>query len=190
MHKRNAIPSHPKRTQKRCIHDAIKKASFVTREEALPDKTKPKSLKRAPFVVTYNPMLLNIPKILHEAHPILHALERCTEMFKNVSLVNYWRARNLSDIFCSKRLASPKSHNPTPSQACQNNNDNPPPNTNQCPECGVKLKNSKGLKIHQSLKFLRKQIKPTSPGFFPCHSDTRCNTCKQGLFTNLNHQQQ
>ena len=109
-------------------------------------------------------MLPNIPKILHEAHPILHASERCTEIFKNVHLVSYRRARKLSDILCSKRLASPKSHNPIPSQTCHNNDDNPPPNTNQCPECGLKLKNSKGLKIHQSSKHLRKQNKPTSPG--------------------------
>ena len=106
--------------------------------------------KRVRFVVTYSPMLPNIPKILHEAHPILHASERCTEIFKNVPLVSYQRARNLNDILCSKRLASPKSHSPIPSQTCQNNNDSPPPNTNQCPECGLKLNNSKGLKIHQS----------------------------------------
>ena len=61
--------------KKRSIHDAIKKASLVTREEALADKTKSKSLQRVPFVVTYNPMLPNIPKILHEAHLILHALK-------------------------------------------------------------------------------------------------------------------
>ena len=78
--------------KKRSIHDAIKKASLVTREEALADKTKSKSLQRVPFVVTYNPMLPNIPKILHEAHPILHASERCTEIFKNVPLVSYRRA--------------------------------------------------------------------------------------------------
>ena len=169
--------------KKRSIHDAIKKASLVTREEALADKTKSKSLQRVPFVVTYNLMLPNIPKILHEAHPILHASERYTEIFKNVPLVSYRRARNLSDMLCSKRLASPKSHNPIPPQTCQNNNNDLPPNTNQCPECGLKLKNSKGLKIHQSSKHLRKQNRPTSPGFWPCHSDTRCSTCKQGLFS-------
>ena len=120
--------------KKRCIHDSIKKASLVMREEALASKTKSKSLQRVPFVVTYNPMLPNIPKILREAHPILHASERCTEIFKNVPLVSYRRARSLSDILCSKRLTSPEPHNPIPSQTCQNNNDNPPPNTNQCPE--------------------------------------------------------
>ena len=130
-------------------------------------------------------MLPNIPEILHDAHPILHASKRCTEVFKNVPLVSYRRARNVSDILCSKRLASPKSPNPTSCQTCQNNNDNPPPNTNQCTECDLNLKNSKGLKIHQFSKHLRKQNKPTSPGFWPCHSDTRYNTCKH----HLNHQQ-
>ena len=118
--------------KKRCIHDSIKKASLVTREEALADKNKPKSLQRVPFVVTNNPMLPKILKIPHEAHPIFHASERCTEIFKNDPLVSYQRAWNLSDILCSKRLASSKFHNPTPSQECQNNNDNLPPNTNQC----------------------------------------------------------
>ena len=132
--------------KKICIHDAIKKASLVTREEALADKTKPKSLQRVPFVVTYNPMHPNTPKILHEAHPILHASERCTEIFKNVPLVSYQRSRNLSDILCSKQLGSPESHNPILSQTCQTNNDNHPPNKNQCPECR--------LKIHQSSKHL------------------------------------
>ena len=149
--------------KERCIHDAIIKASSVTREEALAEKNKPKSLQSVPFVVTYNPMLSNVPKILDEAHPILHASERRTEVFKNVPLVSYRRARNLSDILCSKRLASSKSHNPIPFQTCQNNNDNPPHNTNQCPECDLKLKNSKVLKTHQSSKHLRKQNKPTSP---------------------------
>ena len=78
--------------KKRCIHDAIKKASLVMREEALADKTKSKLLQRVPFVVTYNPMLAKIPKIPHETHPILHASERCTEIFKNVPLVSYQSA--------------------------------------------------------------------------------------------------
>ena len=90
--------------KKRSIHDAIKKASLVTREEALADKTKSKSLQRVPFVVTYNPILPNIPKILHEAHPILHASERCTEIFKNVPLVSYWRYETSVTFFAVNGL--------------------------------------------------------------------------------------
>ena len=59
--------------KQKAIHNAIKKASLVTREEAFADKTTPKSLQRVPFVITYNPMLSNIPKIPHDSQPILHA---------------------------------------------------------------------------------------------------------------------
>ena len=61
-------------------------------------------------------------------------------------------------------------------------NESSSPNTNQCSECGLILKNQKGLKIHQTSKHQRKQNIPTSPGSWPCHSDTRCETCKSGLF--------
>ena len=168
--------------KQKTIHNAIKKASLVTREEALADKTTPKSLQRVPFVITYNPMLPNIPKIPYDARSILHASERCTKVFKNVPLVSYRRARNLSDMLCSKRIAPPESSNSNPAPVHQTNSGNPPANTNQCPECGLKLKNQKGLKIHQSSKHQRKQNVPTSSGFWPCLSDTRCGTCRQGLF--------
>ena len=179
-----------------CIQDAINKASSVTREEALTNKRNQKILKRVPFVITYNPMLPNIPKILNESHTILHASERCAEVFQEVPLVSYRRARNLCDMLVSKRLAPHTSTEtlPTPNHRnTQNSTSNLPnqtrftnesssPSTNQCSECGLILKNQKGLKIHQTSKHQRKQNIPTSPGFWPCHSDTRCETCKSGLF--------
>ena len=127
---------------------------------------------------------------------ILRASERCTEIFHEVPLVSYRRARNLCDILVSKRLAPHTSTEtlPTPNHRnSQNSTSNPPnqtrftnesssPSTNQCSECGLILKNQKGLKIHQTSKHQRKQNIPTSPGFWPCHSDTRCETCKSGLF--------
>ena len=102
--------------KQKTIHDAIKKASLVKGEEALADKTTPKSLQRVAFVITYSPMLPNVPKILHDSQSILHASERCTKVFKNVSLVGYRRARNLSGMLCSKRLAPPESSNSNPAQ--------------------------------------------------------------------------
>ena len=137
-----------------------------------------------------------MPKILHESHTILRASERHAEVFQDVPRVSYRRARNLSDMPVSKRLAPPTSTRtlPTPNhQNSQNSTSNNPnqtilanesssPCTNQRPECGLKLKNQKGLKTHQSSKYQRKQNIPTSPGFWPCHSDTRCATCKSGLF--------
>ena len=53
---------------------------------------------------------------------------------------------------------------------------------NQCPECGILLKNEKGLKIHRSSKHRRLQNNPTSPGFWPCKSDSKFDTCRRGHF--------
>ena len=149
----------------------------------MPTKPHQKSLQRVPFVITYNPMLPNLPKILHDSQPIVHVSERCTQVFKNVPLVSYRRARNLSDMLCCKRIANPEFSNPNPAPVHQTNSGNPPANTNQCLEGGLKLTNQKGLNIRQSSKHQRKQNVPTSPGFWPCLSDARCDTCRQGLFS-------
>ena len=155
--------------KKGCIQDAINKALSVTREEALTNKRSQKILKRVPFVITYNPMLPNIPKILNESHTTLRASERCAEVFQEVPLVSYRRARNLCDMLVSKRLAPHTSTEtlPTPNHRnSQNSTSNLPnqisftnesssPITNQCSECGLILKNQKGLKIHQTSKHQR-----------------------------------
>ena len=115
--------------KKGCIQDAINKASD-TREEALTNKRSQKILKRVPFVITYNPMLPNIPKILNESHTILRASERCAEVFQEVPLVNYRRARNLCDMLVSKRLAPHTSTEtlPTPNHRISQNSTSSLPN--------------------------------------------------------------
>ena len=132
--------------KKGCIQDAINKALSVTREDALTNKRSQEILKRVPFVITYNPMLPNIPKILNESHTILRASERCTDVFQEVPLVSYRRARNLCNMLVSKRLAPHTSTEtlPTPNHRNnQNSTSNPPnqtrftnksssPSTNQC----------------------------------------------------------
>ena len=72
-------------------------------QEKKPSQTKEakKILKRVPFVITYNPMLPNIQKILNESHTILHASGRCAEVFQEVPLVSYRRARNLCNMLVS-----------------------------------------------------------------------------------------
>ena len=65
-------------------------------------------------------MLPNIPKILNESHTILRASERCAEVFQDVPLVSYSRARNLSDMLVSKRLAPHTSTKTLPTQNHQN----------------------------------------------------------------------
>ena len=83
---------------KGCIRDAINKASSISRGDALVDKTNDNQLTRVPFVVTYNPKLPSLPKILKESRSILHVSERCVTVFPEVPLVSYRRSRNLSDI--------------------------------------------------------------------------------------------
>ena len=51
------------------IRDAITKASSISREGALIDKTNDNQLIRVPFVVTYNPKLPSLPKILAKVEP-------------------------------------------------------------------------------------------------------------------------
>ena len=116
-------------------------------------------------------MLPNIPKVLNKSHTILCASERCAEVFQEVPLVSYMRARNLCDMLVSKRLA-PRTSTETLStpnhQNSQNSTSNLPnqtrftnesssPSTNQCSKCRLILKNQKGLKIHQTSKHQQKQ---------------------------------
>ena len=70
---------------KGCIRDAINKASSISREDALVDKTNDNQLTRVPFLVTYNPKLPSLPKILKESQTILHSSERCATVFPEVT---------------------------------------------------------------------------------------------------------
>ena len=96
---------------KGCINDAINKASQVPRREAIMEKLEQNKLERVPFVITYNPLLPNIPKLLQESQTILNASEKCSEVFKNTPLVSYRRGRNLNDMLCSKRIPQQKDTN-------------------------------------------------------------------------------
>ena len=169
---------------KGCINDAINKASTVTRKDSLKENIEQKKLQRVPLVITYNPILPSIPKLLKKSHTILEASEQCTEIFKYIPVVSYRRGRNLSDMLCSKRMPPQTNANKENSNRNDQNKkeDEPQLKPNQCPECGLAFKNEKGLKIHRTSKHRRKQNATTSPGFWPCNSDTRCETCKKGLF--------
>ena len=150
-----------------------------------------------PFVVTHNPKLPSLPKILKELQSILHSSERCATVFTEVPLVSYRRSRNLSDMLCSRCLApnpttKPNRDTDSSSSNHHHSNKSTDPNkdnksdesnkVNECPECGRKFKNSKGLQIHRSSKHNRKQNTSTSARFCPCRSDKRCDICKQGKF--------
>ena len=55
----------PQRGYKRgCLKDAIKKATSISRDDALKENSDSQFMNRIPFVVTYNPMIPNLHKIL------------------------------------------------------------------------------------------------------------------------------
>ena len=88
-------------------------------------------------------------------------------------------------MLCSKRIPQQKDTNQRNkcSQDVNNKSEKESqPETNHCPECGILLKNEKGLKIHRSSKHRRQQNNPTFPGFWPCKSHSRCDTCRRGHF--------
>ena len=124
----------------------------------------------------------NLPKLLKDSQIILDAAEKYKTVFQTLTLVSYRRGRNLNDMLSSKRI--PSQNNANQEKKDHQDHDNTPtqPKSNQCPECGIILKNEKGLKIHRPSKHQRKQNATISPGFRPCNSDTRCDTCKKGLF--------
>ena len=93
---------------KGCINNAINKASKGPRETFLKENHDQQKLDRVQFVITYNPLLPNFPKLLKDSQIILDASEKCKTVFQTLSLVSYRRARNLNDMLSSKRIPSQK----------------------------------------------------------------------------------
>ena len=174
---------------KGCINDAINKASKVPREASLKENHDRQTLDRVPLVITYNlpppPLLLNLPKLPKDSQIILDASEKCKTVFQTLPLVSCRRGRNLNNMLFSKRIPSQKNTNQEKKDPQDHYNTPTQPKSNQCPECGIILKNEKGLKIHGSSKHQKKNNTTTSPGFWPCNSDTRCNKCKRDFFVVL-----
>ena len=137
---------------KGCINDAINKASTVTREDSLKENIEQKKLQRVPFVITYNPLLPSIPKLLKKSHTILEASEKCSEIFKYIPLVSYRRGRNLSDMLCSKRM-------PPQTNA---NKENPNRNDQNKKEDGHNSNQANALSVVSPLK-TKKVLKSNAP---------------------------
>ena len=96
-----------------------------------------KKLDRVPFVITYNPLLPNIPKLPEECQTILNASEKCSEVFKNTPLMSYRRGRNLNDMLCSNRMPQQKDTNQRnrySKDVKDKSEKESQPKTNQCPE--------------------------------------------------------
>ena len=67
------------------IKDAIRKASSITREEALKPTEQTEKDDRVIFSLTYNPRLPNINEKLSDLQPVLHASERCKNDLNSIT---------------------------------------------------------------------------------------------------------
>ena len=103
----------------------IQRASDVSRNDAL--KTKPKrQTDTVPFVITYNPALPNITRIIHKHFHVLYSSDRCKKVFTSLPLVALRRCKNISDILVRAKLPEPvnidNSRFPPGSFRCNKNN--------------------------------------------------------------------
>ena len=149
------------------------------------------SSDRVPLVVTYNPALPNLHKILKEHQPILDTSPKTQAIFKEPPLVAFRRGRSLSQMLTHKRLPSSNTSNITSSSdhpTQQTSDWLPNPSDTTCTICGRSFQTNRNLKIHFTHK--HKQQSPSThsdPGFWPCRTDIRCACCKTyGQFTRRN----
>ena len=81
----------------------IQRACKVPRADALKDKPVTRTTT-TPFVITYNPALLNIAHIIHQHSHVLYSSDRGRNVFENLPLVAYRRCDNISDILITAHL--------------------------------------------------------------------------------------
>ncbi|XP_078371353.1 uncharacterized protein LOC144655006 [Oculina patagonica] len=106
--------------KQRFISEQIDRARLVSRAESLQEHTRETRSDRVPLVITYNPALRNIQKILHNKQPLLNSSSNCKEIFKETPVVSYRRSPNLRDLLVRAKLKGPN-------QCSQ-----PPPGTFRC----------------------------------------------------------
>ena len=76
----------------------IQRASDILRTDALTKKRMTQT-ETTPFVITYNPGLLNLAHIINKYSDVLYSSDRCRNDFKNLPLVAYRRCKNISATF-------------------------------------------------------------------------------------------
>ena len=81
----------------RLVRDSISKARQLTSEVLRTDIDK-RNTKRVPPVVTYNPALLNIRKLINSHQQMLSTSLRCKEVFCEPPMIAYRKGRNLMQV--------------------------------------------------------------------------------------------
>ena len=153
------------------IKDGIRKATAVTREEALTPTTQPEQKRdRVIFSTTYNPMLPNIKQKLDALEPILQASDRCREVFREPPIIAYRRNRSLNDMIVSRRL-------PPGTLVTTTHTTTIDKNSNICEICQRSFASGKGKMSHVALTHRKKQqLQQQLPGFHKCNNKL-CKLC-------------
>ena len=85
------------------IHEEMRRVETISQEEALKPKEKTQ-VARIPLVVTYNPDLPPVRKIVYKRWKILHEDERLEKVFKNPPVVAFRKPKNLKDLLVRSNL--------------------------------------------------------------------------------------
>ena len=88
----------------------IRRTSDISRNAALKPKPKQQT-DTVPFVITYNPALPNISRIIHKHSNVLYSSGCCKNVFTDLSLVAYRHCKNISDILVRAKLPEPTNTN-------------------------------------------------------------------------------
>ncbi|XP_068096634.1 uncharacterized protein [Hyperolius riggenbachi] len=164
------------------VDDQIHRATLKSREELL--KYTPKTENnRIPIVVTYNPKLKTLRKILKALQPILHKDKRLKDVFPDLPLLAFRQPPNLRQMIIRSALSTPE----TPGTL--------PCNNTRCETCPYILSTSQ-IQIPNSQKYHQIQDQ------FSCETSNvvymiRCMKCPsrgiyigetgQKLRTRMNH---
>ena len=94
----------------RSVEDAIQKIMKIPRETAL-KKVDRKENERPVFIITYNPALPSVAKIVNKHWKVMTADPYLKELFPDPPMVAYGRAKNLKEKLVRARVPPP-SHPP------------------------------------------------------------------------------
>ena len=81
----------------------MKKVLAISQEEALRPKTREQKAI-IPMVVTYNPDLPPVRRIVNQGWKLLHEDERLRKVFKNRPIIGYRKPKNLKDLLVRSKL--------------------------------------------------------------------------------------